>query len=116
MEAHSEVWIFEQVSGKDQNDGLFRLHKALLQQFLQSGKRDRGGRLTANTFGSNFSFGLRDLEFAHLFASTASGLKNLDSFFPRSPVSAADRRRPRFSLGAGPTLASTLAQRSQPCV
>ena len=30
MEFHGEIGIFEQVSGKDQNHGLFGLHKALL--------------------------------------------------------------------------------------
>src|SRR6266849_5804155 len=116
MEAHGEVGILEQVSSQNQDNGFIRLHKSLLQQFLQPGKRNRGGRLAANTFGSDFGLGLRDLEFAHLFTSAASGLKNLDSFFPGSRVADADRCGSSLSLHADEMLAITFAQSANQCV
>ena len=82
MEFHRIVGILEQVTGENQHHGFFRLHKALLQQFLQSREGNGGGWLTANPFGADFSFGLGDFELTYLFAGATRRLKNFDRFFP----------------------------------
>src|SRR5882762_5852759 len=112
MEAHGEVGVLEQVSGQNQHHRFFWLHEPQPQQFLQASERDGGGRLAANAFSANFSFGLGNLEFAYLVAGAASCLKNLYSFLPRCGVSDADRRGSSFSLHANQVLAFSLAQSS----
>ena len=68
-----ELWIFQNVSRKDQDNGLIWSDKALLDQPLQSRERNRRSRFAADAIRTNLGFCQSNFDFAHLLNRTTGG-------------------------------------------
>src|ERR1700676_5092027 len=86
MELDGEVWIFEEMSGQDQDDGLAGFDESAPAQLLESSKRDRGGRFATDAIGADFCFGSGDFNFRDLFDLAAGRLQHAQRFFPRRRI------------------------------
>jgi hypothetical protein len=91
MKFQRKLGIFQDVPGKDQDNGLIWLHESLLDQFLQAGESDGGSGLAADAVGTNLCFRAGDFDFADLFHGSTGRLKHAQGFFPGCGVADADR-------------------------
>ena len=91
MKLQNELGIFEHVAGQDQDDRLVALHKAFLDEFLQSRQCYCRGGLAAYCVGADLGFRLRHLNFADLLDRASRRLNHAQGFLPRGGFADADR-------------------------
>src|SRR5579864_6921132 len=99
--------------GENEHDGFLRLDETLLDQLFQTGKRYRGGRLAADSVGSDFGFGQGDFGFAYLLYRSLGGFENATSFFPGGWISNANGSGHAFGLHGDEFLSAMLANAAE---